>query len=172
MNESQTRTLKAAAQYGISLIVFRNTLAKELGFSLTESLCMTILGLRGAATPTMLAGLIGLTTGAMTTMLDRLETKGFVRRKPNPRDRRGILIEATETYATGASRLVERVQRDHRTLLQGYTDAELAIIEDFLTRFTENLAENSSDVRELLSFSTKVDEVPESMPKLNTPGKD
>lgn len=153
MNEAQIRTLKAAANYGVSLVIFRNTLAKELDLTLTESYCMTILGLRDAAAPTMLAGLIGLTTGAMTTMLDRLEARGLVRRKPNPRDRRGVLIEATGKYRTAAGKLVERVQTDHRALVQGYTDAQLATVEDFLTRFIENLAKNSSDVRELLSLS-------------------
>jgi DNA-binding MarR family transcriptional regulator len=149
MIEAQTRTLKAAADYGISLIVFRNTLAKGLGLNLTESLCMTILGVRAEVAPTLLANLVGLTTGAMTTMLDRLEAKGFVRRRPNPRDRRGILIAATEHYQEAALKLVSAVQRDHRALLETYTEEQLAFIADFLSRFTENLARNSPDVREL-----------------------
>jgi DNA-binding MarR family transcriptional regulator len=156
MTDSQLRALKAAADYGISLIVFRNTLAKGLGLNLTESLCMAILGVRSELSPTQLAGLVGLTTGAMTTMLDRLEAKGFVRRRPNPGDRRGILIAATEDYQTSALRLVAGVQRDHRALLETYGEEQLGVITDFLDRFTENLARNSPDVRELRSGAAPV----------------
>jgi DNA-binding MarR family transcriptional regulator len=149
MTDSQIRTLKASADYGVSLIVFRNTLAKGLGLNLTESLCMAILGLRSEVAPTQLASLVGLTTGAMTTMLDRLEARGFITRRPNPRDRRGILIIATEAYQAAAQKLVAGVQKDHHALLSSYGEDELEIIREFLEKFTENLARNSTDVREL-----------------------
>ncbi len=43
-----------------------------------------------------LAEAMGLSSGAMTNRLDRLEQAGFVRRVPDPNDRRGVLVEPTE----------------------------------------------------------------------------
>ena len=131
--------LMAARDFGIGTIMFRNALAKRFGLNLTESLCLTILGTRGSATPTELAKFIGLTTGATTTLLDRLEARGFVRRRPNPADRRGILIETDEAYAAKAQKLVAGIQKAHRDLISRYSGPELLLIAEFLRGMTENM---------------------------------
>lgn len=48
-------------------------------------------------TPTVLAQNLMLSSGAMTNRLDRLEARGLVRRLPDPNDRRGVIIELTES---------------------------------------------------------------------------
>ena len=138
--------LLAARESGIGTILFRNALAKKLGLNLTESLCLTILGIKSVSTPTELARYIGLTTGSTTTLLDRLEKRSFIRRKPNPHDRRGVIVEIEETYAKTAQALVAGIQKAHRELIASYTEEELEIIADFLHRFAENLREHAEEI--------------------------
>jgi len=146
---TEMAVLSAARDLGIATVLFRNSLAKRLKLSLTESLCLTFLGIREGFSPSDIARLVGLTTGATTAMLDRLERRGYIRRVANDRDRRGVILKLTERYASDARETVMGVQKAHRDLIHGYSETELAVIADFLRRFTGNLADNSADVRSL-----------------------
>jgi DNA-binding MarR family transcriptional regulator len=139
----QTQVLMAARDYGISTVLFRNAMAKKFELNLTESVCLTLLGTKVNVTPTEIARFTGLTTGATTTMLDRLEKKDIIRRKQNPDDRRGVIIEATEEYTAAAKQLVTGVQKAHHELIDSYSDKELKVIADFLKRFTNNVIEHT-----------------------------
>ena len=146
--ELEFEVLQAAGESGIGTIVFRNSMAKKLDLNLTESLCLTFLGTGKASTPTELAKLIGLTTGSTTTMLDRLEKRKFIRRKPNPNDRRGVIIEIDDSFTTDAQEMVVGIQKAHKELIARYSEKELGIIKDFLQRFAENLAVHSKKIEE------------------------
>lgn len=135
--------LFAASQNGINSILFRNALSRKQGLNVTESMCLSLLGIKGISTPTELARYTGLTTGSTTTLLDRLEKKGIIKRKPNPKDRRGVLIEIDEDYAKGSKELVAGIQKSHHELIASYTDDELRVIVDFLSRFTKNIVEHT-----------------------------
>jgi DNA-binding MarR family transcriptional regulator len=74
-------------------------------------------------------------------MLDRLEKAGFIKRKPNPKDRRGILVETDQKWLETVGPIVEGVQKLHHELIASYSDEELEIISDFLTRFTRNVVD-------------------------------
>lgn len=149
--ESQTtaegKALGAARDVGLATILFRNVLAQKTNLSLTESLCLTLVGLKGSATPTELARLIGLSTGSMTTLLDRLEERGIVRRKPRPGDRRGLLVEVAEGYQRGAVDLVVGIQQAQKNLVSGYTPEQLELIASFLSRYAGNLRDQAQALR-------------------------
>jgi DNA-binding MarR family transcriptional regulator len=144
--ELETDVLSAVARVGISTMLFRNTLSKSLKLTLTESLCLTLLAMKGPLSPSVLSRLVGLTSGATTTMLDRLEKRAFIRRTANPADRRGIKIHLTQTHTPQAQALVAEVQKAHKQLIGRYSEQELRLLGDFLSRFTRNLVENSEDV--------------------------
>lgn len=139
-------TMMAARENGINTVMFRNAMGRKLGLNITESDCLSFLGIKGTATPTEISHYTGLTTGSTTTMLDRLEKKNFIRRKANPNDRRGILVEINEEYAAVAFPLVSGIQKAHRDLIDSYTDAELETITSFLTGFAKNLAEHTQKI--------------------------
>jgi DNA-binding MarR family transcriptional regulator len=80
-----------------------------------------------------LLSLTGLTTGGVTAALDRLEKAGYIRRQPNPGDRRSVLVRAIP-------RRVRRVKANYRTnerrwnaLLDGFAEAELRAVLKFFT---------------------------------------
>jgi DNA-binding MarR family transcriptional regulator len=137
------QVLAAAASNGINSILFRNALSRKLDLNVTESMCISLLGIKGISTPKELADYTGLTTGSTTALLDRLEKRNIITRKPNPNDRRGVLIEINKNYGENAASLVAGIQKAHKKLISTYSDKELKIIVDFLTRFTNNIVEHT-----------------------------
>jgi DNA-binding MarR family transcriptional regulator len=78
---------------------------RAMGINATDGRCLDIIDRRGLISAGELAREAGLTTGAVTAVLDRLEGKQFVRRVPDPDDRRRILIEVTDKQREAAGRL-------------------------------------------------------------------
>jgi DNA-binding MarR family transcriptional regulator len=70
--------------------------AEVMGINRTDNRCLDIIDRRGPITAGQLAREAGLTTGAVTALLDRLEAKGLVRRLRDPGDRRRVLVELTD----------------------------------------------------------------------------
>ncbi len=138
----------AARENGISSVLFRNAIGRKLGLNVTDSECLSLLSIRGISTPTELARYTGLTTGSTTAMLDRLEKAKFIRRKPNPKDRRGVLIEINQSSMVTVGPLVAGVQKAHGELIASYSTKELETIADFLMRFTKNVKESTTVIEQ------------------------
>jgi MarR family transcriptional regulator, organic hydroperoxide resistance regulator len=89
LRESAIRGLR---QFIAGSILYNQQIADRVGLRLTDMQCINVLDLMGPSTPGELARSTGLTTGGVTVMLDRLEKAGYVKREPNPRDRRSVLV--------------------------------------------------------------------------------
>ncbi len=74
----------------------------------------------------------GLSPAAMTSLIDRLERKGYVRRVRDAADRRRVFVELTDAARRAACDLYGPVAADARDLLGGYTDDQLTLLRDFL----------------------------------------
>ena len=74
-------------------ILFHQAIADRLGMNVTDHKCAGILARSGPITAGELARRTGLTTGAITGVIDRLEQAGFARRARDPGDRRRVIIE-------------------------------------------------------------------------------
>jgi DNA-binding MarR family transcriptional regulator len=110
------------------------TAADWYGLNRTDMRALDILGRAGPLAPTALAGLLGFTTGGVTTVLDRLEKAGYIRRRPDPGDRRRQLVETTQATAARDEEVFGDLVRATQDLLTDYTDDELVVIRDFLDR--------------------------------------
>jgi len=108
--------------------------ADRYGLNRTDMRALDIVGRAGPLAPTALARLLGFTTGGVTTVLDRLEKAGYIRRRPDPGDRRRQVVETTEATAARDEEVFGDLIRGTRDLLAGYTDDELLVIRDFLDR--------------------------------------
>jgi DNA-binding MarR family transcriptional regulator len=131
------RALMAVAEYGINLTRFRNAMAERQGFNVTDMECLRLLFLKGIATPSALARHTGLTSGATTAMLDRLEKAGLIERRPNPRDRRGTLIAPVKSGGERIASWFESARKAQDELISSYSVEELEIISDVFERFTK-----------------------------------
>jgi DNA-binding MarR family transcriptional regulator len=109
--------------------------ADRYGLNRTDMRALDITGRAGPVAPTDLARQLGITTGGVTTVLDRLERAGYVRRCPDPADRRRLVVEVTEATAARDAEVFGDLIRQTSDLLATYTEDQLLVIDDFLARF-------------------------------------
>lgn len=83
---------------------------------------------------------ISYDAGAMTRMIDRLESKGLIRRNRHPDDRRVVYIELTEDGSRAFPRMKSISMDIMNRFLRGFSQAEARQLESFLTRMLENAA--------------------------------
>ena len=131
------RALMAVRDYGIHLTLFRNAMNEKAGLNATDMECLRLLFIKGIATPSELARHTGLTSGATTAMLDRLEKADLIERRPNPDDRRGTLIAPVKSGAEKVASWFESARQAQDELLSGYSESELEIISNVFERFTK-----------------------------------
>jgi len=108
--------------------------ADRYGLNRTDMRALDIVGRAGPLAPTDLARLLGFTTGGVTTVLDRLERAGYVRRRPDSGDRRRLVVEVTQVTTARDQEVFGELVRKTRDLLAAYSDDQLLVIRDFLTR--------------------------------------
>jgi DNA-binding MarR family transcriptional regulator len=127
---------------------FEDAAAGYFGLNRTDMRCLDVLERHGVLAAGEIARQTGLTTGAVTAMLDRLERAGWVRRLRDDADRRRVLVEFTEQ----ARRAAGEVYGPFAEAVAGfadYTDAELELIREFLRRGSELLLAQAARVQEL-----------------------
>src|SRR4029453_12294788 len=108
-------------------------------FGLSESGIETLEQLidMGAPPAGKLSEITGLTSGAVTRVIDRLEQAGYVRRVPDPADRRRVIVEVVPEKIASVQSTLDRVTTRGAEEIGRYTDAQLALISDFLTRMEQ-----------------------------------
>jgi DNA-binding MarR family transcriptional regulator len=109
-------------------------MAERVGLGATEEKTLSLLSQLGPLTAGEIASHTGLTTPSVTGLLDRLEDKGMVRRVRDPHDRRRVIVEPNQKRLEELDKLFSSLQETFRELLEMYSDEQLAIIADFLTR--------------------------------------
>lgn len=132
MQEAIGRELRWASAYSV---LFSHLMARRVGIHSTDLEAHDILTLSGPLPAGRLAELTGLTTGAVTTLIDRLEDAGLARREPDSADRRRVFVRSLAPPPE-MSRLVapefEAMGERMDTLLNRYADDDLALILGFL----------------------------------------
>ena len=141
------RALVAVRDYGVNLRRFRNARIEWAGLNATDMECLELLFLKGIATPSELARHTGLTSGATTAMLDRLEKAGLIERRPNPDDRRGTLIVPAKAGSEKVASWFESARKAQDALISSYSEKELEIIADIFERFTKLWEEEREKVQ-------------------------
>jgi len=112
---------------------FENLAAERLGINRTDLHCLNAIENAGGLSAGELATEAGLTSGAVTGVVDRLERAGFARRVPDPADRRRVKLEVTPEFYARAAEIWGPMAADwESTLAERFTAAELARITEFL----------------------------------------
>jgi DNA-binding MarR family transcriptional regulator len=128
---------------------FDEAACEWLGINRSDGRCLDLLDQGGRLTAGQLAQASGLSTGAITTLLDRLERAGYVRRVRDTVDRRRVLVELTEEAHRRAEEIWGPIAEDGMGGLARYDDEELVFIRDFLRRGSELLARHLERVKAL-----------------------
>jgi DNA-binding MarR family transcriptional regulator len=120
-------------------VLLHHAIASRSGINVTDMQCINLLQLRGPMTPGQIADAMFLTTGgAITAVIDRLEKAGMVRRRRDETDRRRVLVEAAqEGPIAELGRRFGPVAELYEQVLDDYSDAQLAVLLEYLTRNNE-----------------------------------
>jgi DNA-binding MarR family transcriptional regulator len=115
-------------------VLISQTIADIVGVSTTDLECLDLIQLHGPRTAGDLVKASGLTSGAVTGLIDRLERAGYVARESDPNDRRRVVVRARPENMEQLSALYGPLQDASERLYAGYSDAELALIVGFMDR--------------------------------------
>jgi DNA-binding MarR family transcriptional regulator len=120
--------------------------ATQFDLNRTDLRCLGILYRRGRVTAGELAGESGLTPGAITTVLDRMERGGYANRVADPADRRRVLVISTAATREVGARLYGEIEVAGRAELEKRSADELTLIRDYLRRAREVYESQTTDV--------------------------
>ena len=138
-------------EMSMETILFHQAVADVLGLHITDHKCLDLIHRFGAMPAGRLGELTGLTTGAVTGIIDRLEKAGYARRTNDPKDRRRTIVEPTRNRKL--ERKIEMIfmplhERMHK-LLSSHSESELAFLLDAMTQFIEQTHKESKELRSL-----------------------
>ncbi|MFD4421916.1 MarR family winged helix-turn-helix transcriptional regulator [Agromyces sp. NPDC058484] len=105
--------------------------AQAVGLHPTEWYAVSLISLEGAITSGELATRTGLTTGATTRLIDRLERAGYVRRGADPADRRRVMVEPVHTSYAEIDDVVDPARGRIAEVLARYTPEQRALLFDY-----------------------------------------
>ena len=109
-------------------VIFGQTVATTAGISSSDLECLDFIIIEGRVTAGRLAEVTGLTTGAITGVVDRLEKAGFARRERDAIDRRKVFIEAVTENVAKVGRFYEHLQQAMQKVWDTYSDEELRLL--------------------------------------------
>lgn len=140
-SELVDQLIRAFRDNGNQDSAFENLAAERLGVSRTDLHCLNAIENAGGLSAGQLAAAAGLTSGAVTGVVDRLERAGYARRVPDPSDRRRVTVEVTPEFYARAGAIWGPLHEDWvGTLADRFTAAELGRITEFL-RLTGEIGE-------------------------------
>jgi DNA-binding MarR family transcriptional regulator len=126
------QTTAEVRQQQIAYDRFHDAVAAYLGINRTDLRCLDILDLAGRQTAGELASQMGMSTGAVTAMIDRLERAGYVRRLRDPADRRRVLVEPAELAQERGREIYQPFEEQTVPMFERFTGEQLAVVRDFL----------------------------------------
>jgi len=127
---------------GAQSVLMSDGVAKLVGVNATDLECLDLVGLAGGTTAGRLATATGLTTGAMTAVIDRLERAGLARRVRDASDRRRVHVEVRAENARRIELLYRPLAAAVARLNEEYGDRQLAVIAEYLSRTVKLCAEH------------------------------
>jgi DNA-binding MarR family transcriptional regulator len=111
---------------------FDQAVADAIGLNRTDMRCLDIVQMEGSVTAGRLAERSGLTTGAITTVIDRLEQRGLARRVRDPRDRRRVLVEVAPEATQGATNFYGGHMALAERMYRRYSQEQLELLLEFI----------------------------------------
>ena len=151
-SERDTLQWEVGEHFGRNLsaytLLFHQAVADHLGLNVTDLKCLDLARSEAGLTPGRLAEVTGLTTAAITSILDRLERGGFVRRERDPHDRRKILVVPRAERAEEVTRLFAPLDQAMNQVLAGYSTEELTFLNEFALGVGQILQRETARLRE------------------------
>lgn len=130
----QLKLLAALRENSTNTVLFHASIAEKYGLNATDHKCLDFIIRNGPVTAGQIMEYTGLTSGAVTGIINRLEKKGYVQRNKDILDKRKVLVEKIPASIAHIDALFESIQKDTVQLLNRYSEEELSTILDFIHR--------------------------------------
>jgi DNA-binding MarR family transcriptional regulator len=131
---------------------YDDEVGRRFGLNAAERHCIAVLAAKGPQSASAVARHVRLTPAAVTALLDRLEGRGYLRRRPDPDDRRRILVEAAEATETVTRDAYQPIAEAGARLLDRFSREELETVlrfvlgaEELQRRFAEEIVSAAPD---------------------------
>ncbi|MDJ1506921.1 MarR family winged helix-turn-helix transcriptional regulator [Xanthocytophaga agilis] len=148
-HEAITRVRKLSQQYAYTSIQMHENIARKAGLSGTDQKYLGFFLVKGAMTAGELGEVTGLTSGAVTGLIDRFEKKELVRREFAQEDRRKVMVVPDTDKIM---KLLAPLYVDYRSrseeMIRSFTERDLEIIETFLQRSIELMTETTNQFKD------------------------
>jgi DNA-binding MarR family transcriptional regulator len=129
-------------------MLFSQAAAEHVGVHSTDIETMDLLNVLGPMTAGQLSQLTGLSSGATTRLIDRVERAGFVRRRPDEHDRRRVIIEPVEENLGQVAAAYGPMAQSLGQLWATYSDEDLAVILKFLRETNAVIVSENARLRD------------------------
>lgn len=143
-------TFDAGARLGSELsdavVMFHEALGSLMGLSAADHKALGVIRRDGPMSARELADRTGLTAGAVTGLVDRLESAGYARRTRHGTDRRRLVIEATAPASPQVNEAVAEMQLAMGQVTERFTLEELAVVARWVTLTTSTMREQAAKV--------------------------
>src|SRR5713101_2794167 len=137
---------RLARRHSTAVVLFHHAVAERLGLGPTDHKCLDLLRERGAMAGSDLCAITGLTSGAITGVVARLERAGYLRREADPHDgRKQVLHLALER--SPIQDVIDPLRQDVAALLENFDSHQLTAIAEFLARTTELIYRHAALLR-------------------------
>jgi len=147
------RYVPVVRRFAACVVLLHSVVAEALGLHVTDLRALWLLG-ESPRTAGELAVELGLTSAAVTALVDRLERNGFaVRERSNP-DRRKVTIRADPERLREVDSHYQAQGKAMTQVLDAYSETDFAVIIDFLARTADVLAEQASRAEGNLEHQT------------------
>ena len=138
---------RAFGRYGAAHGLLNQAVAERLGLNVTDLSSLGILMEDGPLTPTQIAEVTGVTSGAVTGVIDRLERAGFVVREGDPQDRRKVMVRARTERAPEMAELYRPLVEAGSANLARLSEEQLELVAKFLSGSAELTQRHASALR-------------------------
>jgi DNA-binding MarR family transcriptional regulator len=131
--------------------IYSQAVAEVAGISSSDLDCLDFLNLEGRVTAGRLAEVTGLTSGAITGVVDRLEKAALVRRERDSADRRKVFIVTVPENVARIGRLYEPMRRAVLKEWEAYSDAELKLLLRFASQSYQTMLEATANLKAMIA---------------------
>lgn len=141
--------IDAGREYSTAALMLHQAVADRSRLGVTDLKTLDVLQRVGPLGAGEIAAHTGLTSASVTSLIDRLEASGFVRRVPDPSgDRRRVVVEPTDKLSRAVAPRFQALNRRMRARFERYSEAEMELVGDFLLRGADEMREEAAKLGE------------------------